>query len=427
MTTYDVFRWSSCIALGLVMGCTQILGIEELRQRDGGTYDGRAPGQPDAGPGCVAGEVCDTGTPCELGETQCVSGERVCVAVGPAPASTECRPAAGACDVAERCDGTSTACPADVLLATGMECSVDGEAGTCTGLDADCVVGCVPGTPCSTGNACEDGELDCSTGEPQCLPVGIKAAGAVCRPAAGVCDEEETCDGISLSCPDNRFADSDTICRRTPEGVVHHCDVAEFCTGSDAACPDNVLKSAGEECRPAPMVANHCDVAEVCDGANVQCPQDIVKSTGTMCRNAPGAPTCDVADVCDGSSKECVDAVRPSGHVCLAGPGGVTCDADDKCNGSNKTCPTALHPAGHECRPAAGVCDVAETCNGSTATCPTDTKRPNGFDCFDDGSCFVYECVSGTCQINGDTCGPCHICSGGSFCEPDICEGGVPQ
>ena len=185
MNMRDEFRWSLCLALGLMVGCAQILGIDELAQKDGGAYDAMAP---DAAPGagCVAGDACDTGTPCVLGETQCVSGEAVCVVVGPASADTECRPAAGVCDVAEYCDGTSTLCPADALSATGMECSVGEEVGSCTGLDVDCIAGCVTGTPCSTGNACEDGEIECSTGEPRCLPVGVKAAGVTCREAPGV-------------------------------------------------------------------------------------------------------------------------------------------------------------------------------------------------------------------------------------------------
>ncbi|MBI4702842.1 MAG: hypothetical protein HY744_17130 [Deltaproteobacteria bacterium] len=48
----------------------------------------------------------------------------------------ECRPAAGACDVAEVCDGMKSACPADVLKGKGTPC----QSGTCDGSGS-----CVPG------------------------------------------------------------------------------------------------------------------------------------------------------------------------------------------------------------------------------------------------------------------------------------------
>src|SRR5207244_1148221 len=57
-------------------------------------------------------------------------------------AGTECRAAAGDCDVAEVCDGTNTACPADgfkdqttVCRAAAGDCDV---AETCTGSSAAC-------------------------------------------------------------------------------------------------------------------------------------------------------------------------------------------------------------------------------------------------------------------------------------------------
>ena len=71
-----------------------------------------------------------------------------------APATTICRPAAGGCDVAETCTGTSTACPPD----------------------------------------------------------GIAAAGTVCRAAQSVCDVAETCSGTTAACPSDTFAAAGTTC-----------------------------------------------------------------------------------------------------------------------------------------------------------------------------------------------------------------------
>ena len=84
-----------------------------------------------------------------------------------------CRPSAGACDLADTCDGSSVACPADAK----------------------------------------------ST--------------AVCRPAAGVCDLAESCDGVNNACPADAFAPPTTVCRAS----TGTCDIAETCTGASATCP----------------------------------------------------------------------------------------------------------------------------------------------------------------------------------------------
>src|SRR5439155_1324465 len=87
------------------------------------------------------------------------------------PATTICRPAAGACDVAERCDGVSDDCPADTK-STAV---------------------CRPAAgACDVAERCDGVSDDC--------PADTKST-AVCRPAAGACDVAERCDGVSDECP----------------------------------------------------------------------------------------------------------------------------------------------------------------------------------------------------------------------------------
>src|SRR5207302_1396874 len=143
----------------------------------------------------------------------------------PASSGTVCRAAAGACDVAESCTGTSAACPPDtkstaVCRAAAGSCDL---AESCDGLSADC--------PADT----------------------FKPATVECRPAAGVCDVAESCDGTSAACPAD--GKSTVVCRAAA-GV---CDTAESCDGVHDDCPADAVQPAGRVCRPA---AGVCDLAE---------------------------------------------------------------------------------------------------------------------------------------------------------------------
>jgi hypothetical protein len=57
-------------------------------------------------------------------------------------------------------------------------------------------------------------------------------AGTPCRPAAGVCDVPEACNGLSPDCPVDALASPAVACRPS----VEPCDLADFCTGTSAAC-----------------------------------------------------------------------------------------------------------------------------------------------------------------------------------------------
>src|SRR5207247_10118262 len=101
------------------------------------------------------------------------------------PGPADCRPATGACYVAESCDGTSTDCPPDTFQPSTTECraaaGVCDVAEFCTGRSADCAA-------------------------------DAKST-AVCRLAAGDCDVAETCDGATNDCPADPFKPSSTECR----------------------------------------------------------------------------------------------------------------------------------------------------------------------------------------------------------------------
>jgi hypothetical protein len=165
-------------------------------------------------------------------------------------AGAACRAGAGACDLAESCDGTTTACPANLFVAAGTECRAS--AGDC------------------------DLAESCNGASAACPSDSFVAAGTECRAAAGDCDLPESCDGATAACPANTFVMAGTECRASA-GV---CDVAESCDGIAAACPADALEPGGAECRAA---AGECDLAESCDGVMAECPADAVAPDGTSC------------------------------------------------------------------------------------------------------------------------------------------------
>ena len=108
---------------------------------------------------CTDGVCCNTacggGDPGDCQACSVAAGAAVDGTCAPRAATTICRAAAGACDVAERCTGSSTACPGDSRVPNG----------------------------------------------------------AVCRPAAGSCDLVESCGASSAACPANAFKPDLSLCR----------------------------------------------------------------------------------------------------------------------------------------------------------------------------------------------------------------------
>lgn len=136
------------------LGFAYALGFAALSVWLAGCGDSNS--EPDAmsGPGVCNDGVVGEGELCDPGAA---NGAGLCCNAtcdGFLSAGTECRPAVGACDLAEVCDGGGAACPADAVV----------------------------------------------------------AADTACRPATGTCDLAETCDGVAGGCPDNAFAPDETAC-----------------------------------------------------------------------------------------------------------------------------------------------------------------------------------------------------------------------
>ncbi len=179
--------------------------------------------------------------------------------------STTCRASAGECDLAETCDGVSPACPADVKQTGGTSCTSDGNpctldqcngvadgcdhpagnagavcrgaagacdlAESCDGVSAACPADVKSTAVCRASAGTCDVAESCD-GVADACPADVKST-AICRASAGACDVAESCDGVADACPADAFAPPSTVCRPAAGG----CDVAESCSGSSSSCP----------------------------------------------------------------------------------------------------------------------------------------------------------------------------------------------
>lgn len=212
---------------------------------------------------CSSGLPCDTGNPCQLGTLDCSSGSPRCVAGGPAPMGTLCRAAAGPCDVAETCSGSTTVCPTD-RFAMGTTCRA--AAG-----------------PCDVAEACD------GTGA-ACPLDARRPPGSVCR-AGGPCDPEERCDGMTVTCPSDVRSPDDTPCGTATCGAFGPCTLRSGCapTGWQSRACSIPL------CRGSMCVGSSVYVEEaMCTPPVAMCPDECCNGDelGDNCREDCGeAPT----------------------------------------------------------------------------------------------------------------------------------------
>jgi probable HAF family extracellular repeat protein/cysteine-rich repeat protein len=296
-----------------------------------------------AAPGavCDVAEACDGVTP-------------GCPPDGFAGSEVECRGAAGECDVAERCDGSGPGCPADVRATGGTACAPDAERCTTDVCDGTSVACTHPpgnaGAECravAPGGVCDVAER-CDGVSPACPADRFAGAEKECRGAAGECDVAERCDGRAATCPADGFAPSTRGCR----SAQGECDRAESCSGTSPHCPADGLLPAGTACtadaetctadvcdgtrvactHPAGNAGalcraaapdDPCDLAEHCDGLVASCPVD----DGQPDRDADGE--CDARDPCTNVAGAQDLVALPRAKLVLSRLGGDPARRDD--------------------------------------------------------------------------------------------------
>ncbi len=155
--------------------------------------------------------------------------------------------------MAENCTGTDAACPVDQKQPAGTACTADGSPCTLDQCDGSSDLCQHPagnaGTLCRTSAGVCDVAETCDGASTACPPDSLVPASTVCRSAAGACDVAENCTGTSAACPADVVLPSTVTCR----SATDVCDVAEHCTGSTATCPADLKAPDGTTCDDGDM------------------------------------------------------------------------------------------------------------------------------------------------------------------------------
>ncbi|MFP6665302.1 MAG: DUF4215 domain-containing protein, partial [Deltaproteobacteria bacterium] len=220
-----------------VCGDGVAVGTEECD--DGNTADGDC-----CSPSCTLDAV---GTACaddgELCTTDVCNGAGFCLHDA-GNAGTECRASAGACDVAETCDGSATACPADGSEVDGTAC--DDANGLTTGETCEVGICACAADQCSFN--CGDGNLDTAEECDDGGNVDGDGCSALCALEGPVCSNGETeSDELTTeTCDDGNTDDGDGCSSRCQTEVAQSKD-QQKCINTMNAFALKVAKLQGKE------------------------------------------------------------------------------------------------------------------------------------------------------------------------------------
>src|SRR5207249_4886098 len=314
-----------------------------------------------------AGTVCRAAAgDCDAADT-CDGVSDRCPADGFQPSSVVCRGAAGECDLAESCPGNGPDCPADAKSAAGTACTDDGNActtDTCDGSRNACQHPAGnAGAPCrAAAGECDEAE-HCSGTSASCPPDGKKTG--VCRPKAGACDVAESCDGMTDRCPTDGFEPDGTACDDRNACTTRDTCQAGACAGGPPRDCDDDNPCTDDRCDPATGCSHAANTAP-CDDSNACTQADICRDgacagTDVVC---PDSDVCDGIDACDPNTGNCLAGAPPDcddGVVCTA-------DACDPVNGCTHTPIRGCCRKDDDCEDH-DACTGIETCDVATGTC----------------------------------------------------------
>ncbi len=319
---------------------------------DGDTFDG----DEETCDGClIEGSCVPSGQ--EHQESACAlcDPERDVNGWSPKLQGTECRGAAGVCDVAEVCDGVSNDCPVDGKATT--ECRAAGGV-------------------CDVTEFCDGVSNDCPADALQLI--------------GELCNEVDQCDGagVCVDCIDERGCNDNLNCTTdtcTTDGACTH----ELNPGScliDGICYAQNEELSTNRCR-------YCDVTIMTDGwiykpINSDCDDGLYcNGTGDTCNNSgeclhPGSPCPETeCEHCNENEDSCYD---PVGAAC-GDSTDTDCDGADTCNGAGN-CQSNFAADGAECD-LDGIACIVDTCLGGVCI----AGQRSDLYCDSDGESWTHE------------------------------------
>lgn len=268
----------------------------------------------------------------------------------------------------------------------------------------------------------------------------LRPSGEICRPAAGVCDVDDACDGANPQCPTALGRNVAVLGTATqssalgPDTEAHNAidgnTSGEFIDGSVTHTLDGNedwwevdLGSVKEirlvrvwnrtDCCSDRLHDFHLILSDV--------PFESGELAATLAQSGvtaffhPGsaATTTDfeversaryvriqqlseVLQLAEVQVFENSDDKVAAGTECRAAAG--ECDAAEQCDGFANDCPADVFLGDDvQCRASAGVCDPPEFCSGSATTCPDDARVAAGTECRASlGACDIPEVCDGT-------------------------------
>ncbi|KDO33511.1 hypothetical protein SPRG_19409, partial [Saprolegnia parasitica CBS 223.65] len=338
------------------------------------------------------GQSNDNDGPCDADENDYCDGDGTCLN-GYKDQTIVCRRARNLCDAAEYCSGDNSQCPDDEFAPSSKVCTKMGKS---------------TGGPCDAPDYCD--------GRGRCVD-NYKSTRHICRRAVDVCDEAETCTGVSGDCPSNSFARKGIECTSIGEssggacddvdrcdgygkcidhfkGTKHLCrrevdlcDEPEYCSGECGVCPDDEAAPMGKVCTQiGKSSGGKCDGVDVCDGHG-GCIETFLGSD-VVCRQA--RDICDVPEYCTSYNGKCPRnefASRTTECTSIGESSDHACDGVDYCDGSGKCVDTIAKDT--LCYAAEDLCDTSRFCNGVQASCPHNNEDANYGDGY--ASAFAYK------------------------------------
>ncbi|HYN21765.1 MAG TPA: hypothetical protein VE078_12445, partial [Thermoanaerobaculia bacterium] len=167
--------------------------------------------------------------------------------------ATVCRAASGTCDVAEKCSGSSPACPGNAFIASGVACNdgalctyndVCNGAGSCGGTTITCGGGnACSTTACNGTNTCEPAKVFCMSPPSECYNI----LGA-CNTSNGSCSYTVK---VGAPCGSRGTCQSSGNCYTPPLPVTQ--SNPDICDGESLTIP-----------APTPIGCDSCDPTRPC-------------------------------------------------------------------------------------------------------------------------------------------------------------------